>query len=241
MTIFRNAVFLAALAGLLAGVLMSGLQTAFTVPLIIEAETYEGAEHGHDHGEAAEAAGEDDHAHDGWAPEDGAERTIFTILANVVTGVGFALVLVMASELAGGIAGWRQGLFWGLGGFAAFTLAPGLGLPPELPGMPAGDLFARQVWWIATAAATAGGLALLAFGRSAVPALLGVALIVAPHLVGAPQPVSHDTAVPAELHHDFVVAVTVTNLLFWLALGAGVGALRSRFAEGLSAPRARLA
>ena len=31
---------------------------------------------------------------------------------------------------------WRQGLFWGFAGFAVFTLAPGLGLPPELPAMP---------------------------------------------------------------------------------------------------------
>ena len=36
-----------------------------------------------------------------------------------------------SSELSGGITDWRQGLFWGLAGFAVFTLAPGLGLPPS--------------------------------------------------------------------------------------------------------------
>jgi cobalt transporter subunit CbtA len=79
------------------------------------------------------------------------------------TGIGFALLLVVVSELAGGIANWRQGAFWGLAGFAVFTLAPGLGLPPELPAMPAADLVSRQVWWIGTVLATAAGLALIAF------------------------------------------------------------------------------
>ena len=79
-----------------------------------------------------------------WAPADGFERSAFTALANVVTAIGFALLLVTASELSGGLTGWRQGVFWGLAGFAVFTLAPGLGLPPELPGMPAADLGRRS-------------------------------------------------------------------------------------------------
>lgn len=240
MSVLRNAVFLAAIAGLFAGIAMTGLQTFFTVPLILEAETYEAgasAAHGHEH----EAASEHHHGEEAWAPADGAERTIYTALANIVTGVGFGLLLVVVSELAGGIGSWRQGLVWGFAGFAVFTLAPGLGLPPELPGMPAADLLARQMWWIATVCATAGGLALIAFGRQPLLAVLGVVLIVAPHLVGAPQPATHDTAVPAELHHSFVVAATLTNLVFWVLLGAAVGVFRTRFAEGLGAPRSSFA
>ena len=83
-----------------------------------------------------------------WAPADGMERTTYSFLANIVTGIGFALLLVAVSELAGGILSWRQGVLWGLAGFAVFTLAPGLGLPPELPAMPAADLGARQFWWV---------------------------------------------------------------------------------------------
>lgn len=244
MTIFRNVVFVAALAGLLAGLVMTAMQTAFTVPLILEAEAYEGAgeeetaaaEEGHDHGAAGHS-----HGDEAWMPADGLERTFYTALAAIVTGIGFALLLVVASEFAGGIAGWRQGLFWGFAGFSVFTLAPGLGLPPELPGMPAADLFARQAWWIGVVIATAGGLALIALTRSAVLAVLGAALIVLPHVIGAPQPESHDTLVPADLHHSFVVAVTVTNLVFWLALGAAVGVLRPRFAQGLGEPQSSLA
>ena len=59
--------------------------------------------------------------------------------------------------------------------------------------------------------------------------MLGVALIVAPHIIGAPQPESHELPIPADLHHQFVVAVTVTNLIFWVVLGGLVGLMRGRF------------
>lgn len=230
MTIFRNAVLLAALAGLLAGLAMALMQGFTTVPLIVEAEAYEVAAP-HDHA-AAPAAEAHDHDAEAWAPEDGLPRVFFTTLANVVTAIGFALLLVVASELAGGIADWRQGMFWGLAAFAVVIVAPGLGLPPELPGMPAAEITARQTWWIGTAIATAAGLALILLGHSVPMALIGVALLVAPHLVGAPQAESHHSDVPAGLHQRFVVMVTVTNLVFWLLLGALVGAFRRRFATG---------
>jgi cobalt transporter subunit CbtA len=170
-----------------------------------------------------------EHEHEGWAPADGIERSSYNALANVVTGIGFALILVAFSEFAGGIGSWRQGVFWGLAGFAVFTLAPGLGLPPELPAMPAADLMQRQIWWVCTVVATAGGLALIAFRSSIVWAIVGVALIVAPHIVGAPLPDSFETPIPEALHHQFVVAVTVTNLIFCLVLGAVIGIVRGRF------------
>lgn len=237
MSIFRNVVFLAALSGLVAGVAMTAMQVGTTVPLILQAETYENADGGHDHG-AAGHSHEDAAAHDdaveaedeAWMPADGFERTAFTVLANIVTGIGFALIMVAASEVAGGITDWRKGVFWGFAGFAVFTLAPGLGLPPELPGMPAAELLPRQIWWGGTVAATAIGLALLAFGRTPVLGAVAVALIVAPHLIGAPQPESHATDVPEGLHHQFVVAVTVTNLVFWIVLGAAAGVFRGRSA-----------
>ncbi|RUW44307.1 CbtA family protein, partial [Mesorhizobium sp. M8A.F.Ca.ET.021.01.1.1] len=175
--------------------------------------------------EAAAPAAEDE----GWAPADGLERFAFSVLANIVTGIGFALVLVAVSEFAGGVGNWRQGVFWGLAGFAVFTLAPGLGLQPELPAMPAADLLPRQIWWSATVAATAIGLGLIVFRRSLPLTILAVLLIVAPHIVGAPQPDSFETPIPEGLHHQFVVAVTVTNLVFWLVLGAVVGVVRGRF------------
>ncbi|RWE31369.1 MAG: cobalt transporter [Mesorhizobium sp.] len=255
MNLFRNVVFVAAIAGLVAGVVLACMQAYATVPLILKAEVYEkaGGGHHHDHGaapaatdngavstavpagnamssaapaaDAAAPAAEDE----GWAPADGFERFAFSVLANIVTGIGFALVLVAVSEFAGGVGNWRQGIFWGLAGFAVFTLAPGLGLQPELPAMPAADLLPRQIWWSATVAATAIGLGLIVFRRSLPLTILAVLLIVAPHVIGAPQPNSFETPIPEGLHHQFVVAVTVTNLVFWLVLGAVVGVVRGRF------------
>ncbi|MBN9218273.1 MAG: CbtA family protein [Mesorhizobium sp.] len=256
MNLFRNVVFIAAIAGLVAGVALACMQAYATVPLILKAEVHEQAEGGHSHenaaapapadaatgnamsssapaasnamtpAPAAQAAPEED---EGWAPADGFERFAYNVVSNVVTGIGFALVLVAVSEFAGGIGNWRQGVFWGLAGFAIFTLAPGLGLPPELPAMPAADLTQRQIWWLATVVATAIGLGLIAFRKSLPLTILAVLLIVAPHIVGAPQPDSFETPIPEGLHHQFVVAVTLTNLVFWLVLGAVVGIVRGRF------------
>ena len=249
MSIFRNVVLLAASAGLMAGLFMAVLQITMTTPLILKAEFFENnrsAAQSADHhgtggvtvspttpaaGNAAnEKHGRAAHAHDdtAWAPADGVERTAYTVLANVVTAIGFALLLVVVSEFAGGLASWYQGVIWGFAGFAVFTLAPGLGLAPELPAMPAADLIARQTWWIATAAATAAGLALIVFPRQWVFAVLGVVLIIVPHIIGAPQPNDHSSPIPANLHHQFVVISTITSLLFWLVLGAACGALHSR-------------
>ncbi|HMR33130.1 MAG TPA: CbtA family protein [Geminicoccaceae bacterium] len=225
MSLFRNVVLAAALTGLVVGLVLTAIQSFSTVPLILEAETYEVAEQ-----HAAAGAPAHEHEEESWAPADGFPRFAFTLLANVVTAIGYALILIVAAELAGGIGGWRQGLLWGLAGFIVFTVAPGLGLPPELPGMPAGPLDARQLWWLATAAATAGGLALLFLRRNLPLAVAGLVLIVLPHLVGAPKPDSFATDVPEGLHHDFVVAVVVSSLVFWALLGGVAGHLRSRSA-----------
>jgi cobalt transporter subunit CbtA len=232
MDYFRNIVIVAAIAGALAGLGMTAAQQLTTVPMILKAEVYEAQSDSspapaHEH--AAETA---THEHDhgqGWAPADGFERTFFTFAANVVTGIGFALLLIAASELAGGLSGWRQGVFWGLAGFAVFTLAPGLGLPPELPAMPAADLGARQLWWVATALSAAAALGLIFYGRSVLAIVAAVALLIAPHLIGAPQPASYETPIPEGLHHSFVVAVVLTTLLFWVLLGGIAGLFRGRF------------
>ena len=229
MDYFRNIVLVAAIAGLIAGIGMTVAQQVTTVPLILKAEIFEQAGeakapsvHTHDDATATE------HEHGGWAPQDGFERTAFTLAANVLTGIGFALLLIAVSELAGGIVDWRQGVLWGLAAFAVFTLAPGLGLPPELPAMPAAELGPRQIWWVATALSTAGGIALLVYGRSVLAVIAAVALLVGPHVVGAPQPASTESPIPENLHHSFVVAVVMTTLLFWILLGGLTGYFRRR-------------
>jgi cobalt transporter subunit CbtA len=211
MAIFRKLVFTALCAGLLAGVFAAAAHQIATVPVILAAESYE---------QPAAAAHEPGAA---WQPESRAERAAYALLADVLTGIGFGLLLAAGLSMRGGETTWRQGLSWGLAGFAAFTLAPGLGLPPQLPGAETAPLLARQLWWLGTAAATAGGLGLFAFTKHARWAVLATVLIVLPHLYGAPQPLEPRMAAPAAVVHHFVVAVTVVNFLFWIVLGALTG------------------
>lgn len=238
MLALRQIVFAALFAGLLAGGVAATAHQFGTVPLILEAESYEQPGEEPDDS-AAETPAPTPHihadgaAHDhgaGWAPAEGIERVAYTTLADLLAGVAYALVLVAAIAARGGAADWRRGLFWGLAGFAAFTLAPGLGLPPEVPGTEAAPLLDRQLWWSATAALTAGGLALLFFTRHLAWAALGAALIALPHLVGAPQPADPAALAPEELIHRFVVTSTLVNFLFWLVLGTAAGHFYGRAA-----------
>ncbi|YCH21945.1 CbtA family protein [Pseudomonas sp. D1-3] len=217
----------AGFAGLLAAIVLTLLQSLWVTPLIQHAETFEVAEpaatreHGHDTGTVAHdhdgAAG---HGHDGeaWAPEDGWQRLLSTGLSNLVVAVGFALMLAGLFTLRAPEKTW-QGLLWGLAGFATFVLAPSSGLPPELPGTAAADLLLRQYWWIGTAASTAAGLALLAFGSNWLLRIPGVMILALPHLIGAPQPEAHESLAPEALEHQFILASLLTNAVFWAALG----------------------
>ncbi|MDN4497372.1 CbtA family protein [Pseudomonas mosselii] len=210
----------AGFSGLLAALLLTLLQSFWVAPLILQAETYESAapvaEH-HEHGDAA-APHEHEHSAEAWSPEDGWQRVLSTTVGNLVVAVGFALILVALYSLRepNRVA---TGALWGLAGFAVFCLAPTLGLPPELPGTAAADLGQRQNWWIGTAAATAAGLALLVFARHWLFKALGVALLVIPHLIGAPQPAVHESLAPQALETQFKIASWLTNAAFWLALG----------------------
>jgi cobalt transporter subunit CbtA len=113
--------------------------------------------------------------HPAWEPGNGAEHAAYTLLADTLTAIGFALLLAAGLTLRGGDVTWRDGLFWGLAGFATFTIAPGLGLPPEVPGTEAAPLLDRQLWWLTTAFSTGAALALLAFTRRARWAILAAA------------------------------------------------------------------
>jgi len=226
MATFRQLVFAALCAGLLSGVLAAVAHQIGTVPLILEAETYEAAAPPHAHPAVAPAD-----TNPGWEPETTIERALYTLAADVLAAIGFALLLAAGLALRGGAVTWREGLFWGLAGFATFTLAPGLGLPPELPGSESAALVERQLWWLATAVATGGALALIAFAKRPRYAILAATLIVLPHLYGAPQPAEHaGGAAPEALTHQFVVAATLVSMLFWLALGSSTEYFYRRFA-----------
>jgi cobalt transporter subunit CbtA len=243
MAALRAIVFASALAGLIVGIVVTLVQQFGTVPLILRAEVYEKAAEAaepaaqavagaHEHGLAATPqAHEHEHGAGAWQPADGFERNAYTALFNVLDWIGFGLILTGLVVLLRRPLTWREGFLWGLGGFAACVLAPGLGLPPELPGVPTAPLEPRQIWWLATALATALGLWLIAFRPSPLWAAIALGLIAAPHLIGAPRLVEAPTDVPDALSHRFMVAVGLTTLLSWALLGGLSGYLYQRFAR----------
>lgn len=239
---FRNIVFSAFGAALAIGVCVSLLQAFTTTPLIIHAEAFEGGE-AHEHAAAPAAASffvgwmaayahDGDHDEDAWSPADGFERSAYTVVANTVIGFGIALVLLGLMVAKGDEIDWRRGLLWGVAGFFAVSLLPALGLPPELPGTPAAEITARQTWWAMTAVLSAGGIALAVFGRQGWMVAIGAALVVLPHLIGAPQPASHDVPYPGGLAGQFVVASLVVSAATWALAGAASGWLYRRLSAG---------
>jgi len=248
MQMFRRLFIAAASAGLLSGLFVTLVHQVTTVPVILDAEVFEKAADE----KAAEApaapaadtttanatavpAEAHDHEHEGeeWEPQDGFERNAFTVLADLLTGVGFALLLIAGYAVSGKQIDWRQGFYWGLCGFAVFMLAPSLGLPPEVPGTAAAPLLERQIWWVATAVLTAGGLGLLFYAKEPKPlwVVIAIAMIVVPQAIGAPQPEEHSSAAPEALAHRFIVATTIASLLFWAVLGALSGYFYKRFVQ----------
>ena len=224
-------VLLAAIfAGMLAGAVAGAVQIWRVWPLILAAEVYENKQdtgkahtHGADDGAAEQA--KRDHGGSGaaWAPDGGFERSAYTLVSNLIMGVAFALILGAAVMLSGRIITAQNGALWGLAGYLAFTLAPAAGLAPELPGMSAADLTARQTWWWGTAIATAGGIALIVLQERVPLKALGVGLIALPHLIGAPRPQTHDSLVPAALAAEFAANSLAMMALFWIALGVALG------------------
>ena len=221
------------LAGLLAGLLIAALQQVTTTPLILAAETYEKsaeasaapkAPHSH-HGTEVHSHGE------GWKPGDGMPRFFFTAITTVATAVGVAFVLMAVMVIAGVPIDERRALAWAVAGFIACGLAPAAGLAPELPGSAAGDLIARQLWWVGTAIATA--VALWAFLRAdhhPVVRLGAVVLLLAPHFIGAPHPHELESKVPAELAAQFAALSLAVQALLWALVGVGIGLLWPKFA-----------
>jgi cobalt transporter subunit CbtA len=224
----RRIVWLALIAGALTGAFTTAAQLFTTIPLILAAETYE-------HAGGPEPAGALAHGGDAHPHSAALTRSAATLLFNVLAGIGFGLILsaLLSSQKPVGI---RQGLALGGAAFLAVTLAPALGLPPELPGTASAALSDRQFWWIGTAVASSIGLALLILGPGLWAKLAGIALLLLPHVVGAPHTDGVATSGPPEaLQHRFIAASLATTAVFWLVLGAVLGWLH-RSAARRTAP-----
>jgi cobalt transporter subunit CbtA len=231
----------ALLAGIAAGLFYGAIQHVRLTPLILEAEKYENAGDGHSHDHAATATTTDTTAaqsapapadeEEGWAPADGTERTSYTFLASIVAGAGFAALLAGVSLLSGIRITPRNGVLWGIAGFLAVHLAPAASLPPELPGMPAGDLLLRQVWWVGTIAATGIAIWLFTQRTEMWAKVAAVVLVALPHIIGAPMPPTHESGVPAVISAAFAANTLAAAALLWIAIGGFLGLTMDRFVK----------
>jgi cobalt transporter subunit CbtA len=226
MEMFRRVFLAAILAGLAAGIVWSAVQQLRVTPFILAAEVFENEANGHAHtsGEAVTDA-------QAWAPADGIERTAYTVLANVIVAMAFSLALAGASLLLDRPVTLANGAIWGFCGFLAFSLAPAAGLPPELPGIPGGDLWDRQIWWWFTAATTAAGLALLAARKGNAFWAVALVLIALPHVIGAPDVPEESSNIPAHLASGFVANALASAAIFWICLGLAQGFINERSAK----------
>ncbi|TNF19407.1 MAG: cobalt transporter [Rhodobacteraceae bacterium] len=213
--ILTSALFAGAAAGLIAAL----LQLVFVQPVLLHAELYEGGTLVHFGADATVSAVQDlggiDPMRDG-----------LSILFTMLTYSGYALLLVAGMALAeerGAVIDGRSGILWGLAGFIAFHLAPGITLAPEVPGVAAADVAARQVWWFATVAAAGIAMWLIAFGKGWPMWGLAVVLLLAPHVIGAPQPEVFTGPVPTELGALFAARAFGVGMAAWVLLGSFAG------------------
>jgi len=221
--------------GLATGLLLGVVQIFSVNPLIYAAEAYESVEIA-----TGPLAGHADyeHSHEAWVAGD-AQRTLFTVISNVLASIGFAAVMLALMSQIKASLGFSinsgKGALWGLAGYLSFFVAPGIGLPPEIPGIQAASVEHRQIWWILTVFSVAIGLGILAFTPLKMKAT-GLLFLALPYLVGAPLvDGSHfqhpDPAIVKaleQLHQQFIVASGLANLAFWLLMGITCAAVLNR-------------
>jgi cobalt transporter subunit CbtA len=210
--ILTSALFAGALAGLVAAL----LQFVFVQPVLLHAELYESGQLVHFGAEAPVSAHPD---LGGIEPVRDGLSVVFTMLVYS----GYALILIplmMLAEDRGATISPRAGLIWGLAGFVAVHFAPGFSLAPEVPGVAAADVALRQVWWFATVLAAATALWLIAFGNNWIAWAAAVLLLLAPHVIGAPETDVFTGPVPTELGAQFAARAYGVGMAAWVMLGA---------------------
>jgi len=238
--LFTSALF----AGLIAGLIAVLLQFLLVEPLILEGEEYETGNKSHFGGvlvlnEALEAAGGDAATEpEEEEPQNLLKRYSLAFFADFIVFVGWALVMVAGFAVAdrfGHKVTLKNGLLWGIGGFVAVHMAPALGLPPELPGTPAAELELRQLWWLTTVIATALALGFFAFGHNVLHIGIGLVLLIAPHLIGAPHLNGYAGLAPPELSGEYVARSLAVSMAIWVVLGLSAGYFWNREASAKSA------
>jgi len=221
---FRQIFFIACITAIFASLSFSLYQFYFVTPLIYAAEVYEV-------GDALPNLAEP------WSPESDLERSLYTLLANFLMSLAYGLLLGVAMVFKG-TSSIQKGLIWGIAAYLSLFVAPSLGLAPEIPGMEAADLNARQNWWLLSVLLTASAFSIIAFAPRLYKGAGGILLIL-PHLIGAPQPEQHGFSHPdpdavlilMDLWQQFILQTSIANALLWLIIGATTGYLCHQFID----------
>jgi cobalt transporter subunit CbtA len=242
--IFQRLIWAALATAVVVGSVQTGVQRWQAAPLILAAEVYEEqkaevpkpaapvavapAAHAHAEGAAPHEHGTAKE----WEPENGAERTGWTWVANILHAFSMALLLfavmgVWLYRRGGAVASLRLAGLVAAAGWLSFHFWPSLGLHAEVPGMEAAPLQARQVWWVLAVASAAGACAVAGFARASWRWAVVAALLALPFVVGAPKlqgdalagfgPEAH--AALEQLGTQFIWATTWVSLSFWVSLG----------------------
>lgn len=241
----RN-IFLAAIAvGVITGIVYGLFQQTQISPIIYNAEAYEVADaplaHNHDTQEPQANAEPEQEA---WSPVDGAQRIFSTMTANITIAIAYALVMISLMALHDAKSNKpkmsaKQGVAWGIAAMLALFIAPALfGLHPEVPGTVAAELINRQQWWMFCAGISLVGIAVLYYSPNKYK-FLGIVLLAAPHIIGAPLPESHGfantdpAAVSAlsQLTSEFFLMTSLGMGLFFILLGSLSGWAVNRFVQ----------
>jgi cobalt transporter subunit CbtA len=207
-------------AGAAAGLIVALLQLIFVQPVLLHAELYESGELVHFGAEAVSAHPE--------LPGVFAElsRDLLSMVFTMLIYTGYAMVMIALMSLAEGqghrVDG-RTGVLWGIAGFVAFHFAPGLSLAPEVPGVAAADVTERQIWWFATVAAACVAMWLIAFAGNLISYVVAAVLLMAPHVIGAPEPDVFTGPVPTEIGALFAARAFGVGLAAWVLLGSFAG------------------
>lgn len=221
----KDSILNGVIAGLIAGIILGILTLTIITPLILKAEKFEnsvtvikdgGASHEHGEGEEMPFY----------------KRLLLTMVGTTTLGAAYGIILSIV-YLYFRNKGIKKGLILGFLGFLFVNLLPGLGLPPNPPGVETiAEVENRQLWWFLLIGAEIMGIGIFWFVHKilrnlykavATPAaaLISLVVISIPFIFGSPSGIKY-SLVPDDLITVFRIASFTVAFIFWLFLGGFV-------------------
>ena len=203
---------------MIGGSSLTFIQSIKIIPLILQAEKYEGGNINiYDKSNEIKKIINKDTEEEHWKPENGFERLFYTVIANIFLSIGLSFILCAVYLFLDDLR-VEKGIFVGIVGYISFFVLPSLGLEPEIPGTLAAPLHDRQIWWIFTVIVSSVGFIIIFFNKNTFYKLLGVILILIPHIIGAPIPLQEGGTASQKMLYEFINAAYIANGLFWIIL-----------------------